>query len=73
MKLLIDCQAVSRQLSHQQETRHGVADDARLRLHLLACGNCRHADAQLRFIQTALRQWRAQGLGHASDKGPTPL
>lgn len=73
MKLSIDCQEVSRQLSHRQEARHGVADDARLRLHLLMCSDCRHADAQLRFIQTALRQWRAQGLEQGADKRPTSL
>ncbi len=55
MKLVFDCQTVSRLISAGQDGELPVTDRARMRLHLVMCQNCRNAEEQLLFLRQALR------------------
>lgn len=56
MKLLPDCQEVSRLLSDGQDQRLPTKERARLRLHLVMCDTCRNVEAQFDFLRRAVRE-----------------
>lgn len=56
MKLLPDCQEVSRLLSDGQDQRLPTKERARLRLHLVMCETCRNVEGQLDFLRRAVRE-----------------
>jgi hypothetical protein len=56
--LLISCKDASRLLSQLQEGDIPPRDWARIRLHLLLCDACARFEKQLRFLRTAMRQYR---------------
>lgn len=56
MKLLPDCQEVSRLLSDGQDRRLPVKQRAQLRLHLVMCDTCRNVEGQMEFLRRAVRE-----------------
>ena len=56
MKLLPDCQEVSRLLSDSQDRRLPAKQRAQLRLHLVICDTCRNVEGQMEFLRRAVRE-----------------
>ncbi len=65
MRLLPDCQAVSRLVSEGLDSDLPAADRARVRLHFVICGSCRQVQAQMAFLRQAVRAL-------AADEGRPP-
>ena len=55
MKLLPDCQEVSRLLSEGQDRHLPAKQRAQLRLHLVMCETCRNVEGQMAFLRQAMR------------------
>lgn len=55
MKLLLDCQDVSRLVSESLDQKLEGADRARMRLHFVICPTCRNVDEQMGFMRRAMR------------------
>jgi predicted anti-sigma-YlaC factor YlaD len=66
MKLMFNCQEVSRLLSARQDQALPAAERARLQLHLAMCENCRNVQDQLDFLRRAMR-----ALDREQPDGPT--
>jgi predicted anti-sigma-YlaC factor YlaD len=56
VKLLPDCQEVSRLLSDGQDQRLPIQERARVRLHLVMCDTCRNVEGQMAFLRQAMRE-----------------
>ena len=65
MKVMLDCQEVSRLISGGLDQTLPVADRARMRLHLVMCSNCRNVEEQMAFLRRAMR-----GLGRDDPLPP---
>lgn len=55
MKLMLDCQDVSRLLSERLDHQLGAPDRARARLHLVMCQSCRNVEEQMAFMRRAMQ------------------
>ncbi len=66
MKLMPNCQEVSRLFSDGLDQRLPPADRARMRLHLVMCQACRNMSEQMQFIRQAMKRLGADG-----DEPPT--
>ncbi len=56
MKLMLDCREVSRLISEGLDRDLPAADRTRMRLHFMACQNCRTVDEQMAFLRRAMRR-----------------
>jgi predicted anti-sigma-YlaC factor YlaD len=65
VKILPNCQEVSRLLSDGLDQTLPAADRARLRLHLVMCEACRNVSDQMQFIRQAVKR-----LGPADEEPP---
>jgi hypothetical protein len=57
---LISCKDASRLISQMQERDIPFRDWARIRVHLLWCEACARFEKQLRFLRTAMQQYRQE-------------
>lgn len=62
MKLMLDCRALAKLLSQSQDDALPLAVQARMRLHLMACQDCRNVDEQMRFVRKAMQTVRVDPL-----------
>jgi predicted anti-sigma-YlaC factor YlaD len=60
MKLRLNCREVARLLSQRLDGNVTPADGMRMRMHLLACRNCRTAGEQMDFLRLALQRLGAE-------------
>lgn len=60
MRLSLDCKDLTALLSQRQDATASVGNALRVRLHLVACRNCRTVDAQLAFMRLAMRRMAQQ-------------
>ena len=65
MKVLPNCQEVSRLFSDGLDQRLPATDRARMRLHLVMCQACRNMSEQMQFIRQAMKR-----LGADDDRPP---
>ena len=71
MKLMLDCQEVSRLVSGGMDQDLPAADRVRMRLHLVMCNNCRNVEEQMAFLRRAMRALgRDDPLPPASTSAP---
>jgi predicted anti-sigma-YlaC factor YlaD len=72
MKLMFDCQTVSRLLSAGLDEQLPASQRARMRLHLVMCQNCRNADEQLTFLRAAMQRLGREEPDAKPDPVPPP-
>jgi predicted anti-sigma-YlaC factor YlaD len=72
MKLMLDCRALARLLSHSQDDALPLAMRTRMRLHLVTCQACRNVDEQMRFVRTAMHELQTNPPGDppAAERAP---
>ena len=68
MKFRLRCREASELLSRRQDAALPVADQARLRLHLVVCDACRSVAQQFDFIRRAMRQLSAEDRSDRVDR-----
>jgi hypothetical protein len=56
MKVLFDCQQVSRLISEGLDQKLSAPERARMRLHFVICQHCRTVDEQMKFLSRAMKQ-----------------
>jgi predicted anti-sigma-YlaC factor YlaD len=61
MKIQLDCQEVSRLISHGLDETLPAPDRARMRLHFVICQTCRDVNEQMQFLRNAMRQIDKEG------------
>ncbi|MFC3532969.1 zf-HC2 domain-containing protein [Vogesella facilis] len=56
--MMLNCRQASRMISEAMDRPLTRAEQARLAMHLLLCGNCRNFRQQLRQLRAGIRQGR---------------